>query len=197
MPANNDRARALVAEEAARIILDEGVKDYQLAKLKATQRLGFTSRGALPRNVEIEQAVLSRRQLFDAQTHADHLCELRQTAMRAMRLFQQFKPRLVGSVLKGTVGARSDVNLHLFADTVEDVIFVLTDAGIPYQSKERRLRLNGAASHYPALQVVADNVEIEMVVMPPDSIRQAPLCPIDGKPMRRAGLAEVEGLVGN
>ncbi|MGI9305171.1 MAG: hypothetical protein ACR2RB_21065 [Gammaproteobacteria bacterium] len=196
MTASTDRARVLVADEAARIILDEGVKDYQLAKHKAAARLGFTSRRALPRNTEIERAVLSRRALFDAETHDLHLRELRQTALQAMQLFENFNPRLVGSVLKGTAGARSNINLHLFADTVEDVIFLLTDANIPYQSKEKRLRLNGAALYYPALEFMADKVEIEAVIMPPDNIRQAPLCPIDGRPMRRATLTEVKGLVG-
>lgn len=190
-----DRARILVADEAARIILDEGVKDYQVAKLKAAERLAFDQRGALPRNTEIEQAVLDRRRLFDPEAHDANLRHLREAALKGMRLFHEYSPRLVGSVLKGTAGLESDVNLHLFADTVEEVIFLLVDAGMPHQSKERRLKIHGAARYYPALFFAADDTQVEAVVFSPDQIRQPPMCPIDGKSMRRATEAQVEALL--
>lgn len=189
------RARTLVAEEAARIILDEGVRDYQVAKLKAAERLAIEGHGALPRNTEIEQAVLDRRRLFDADVHQSHLLQLRKAALQAFELFADYSPRLVGSVLKGTAGNGSDINLHLFADSVEEIIFLLVDIGIQYRSKERRLRVNDSGRYFPALYFIADGIEVEAVVFPPERIRQAPLCPIDGKPMQRARRSRVEQLV--
>ena len=36
-----DRARQILAQEAARIIVDQGVRDYRVAKTKAAERLGM------------------------------------------------------------------------------------------------------------------------------------------------------------
>jgi hypothetical protein len=52
------RTRQRLAEEAARIILEEGVRDYGLAKRKAADHLGMTGRPELPTNTEVETALL-------------------------------------------------------------------------------------------------------------------------------------------
>jgi hypothetical protein len=48
---------------------------------------------------------------------------------------------------------------------------------------------------YPALRFVAGRQAVDAVVFPLDGIRQAPCSPVDGKPMRRASVAEVEALL--
>ena len=50
----SERARQVVAQEAARIIVDHGIRDYRVAKQKAAERLGMNGRGSLPGNAEIE-----------------------------------------------------------------------------------------------------------------------------------------------
>jgi hypothetical protein len=42
-----------------------------------------------------------------------------------------------------------------------------------------------------------DDQPIEATVFPTDGIRQAPVSPVDGKPMRRANVIELEALLGN
>jgi len=41
-----------------------------------------------------------------------------------------------------------------------------------------------------------DDQPIEATVFPTDGIRQAPVSPVDGRPMRRANAFEVEALLG-
>ncbi len=196
MPSNHDaRVRTLIAQEAARIILDEGLEDFRAAKRKAAERIGVPNTRNLPRNSEIEHAVLDRQRLFSTDAERDRLQALRQAAVQAMRLFERFRPRLVGSVLKGTAHAHSDVNLHLFAASVEDVTFMLMDAGIPFRNGERRLRQGEGYQFLPTLRFMAGDVEIEAVVFPEDGIRQAPPSPVDGRPMQRASITEVERLL--
>ncbi len=60
----NDRARKMLAQEAARIIVEQGIQDYRVAKKKAAERLGMTGRGSLPGNPEIEHAVSEHLRLF-------------------------------------------------------------------------------------------------------------------------------------
>ena len=112
-----------------------------------------------------------------------------------MRLLRAFEPRLVGSVLRGTAHAHSDVNIHLFADSVEEVVFRLMEAGIPHRTTERRIRSWDGPETRPAIRFVAGDVEVEVVVFPYDGLRQAPPSPVDGRPMARAALSEVESLL--
>ena len=190
-----DNMRRLLAHEAARIITGQGVRDYGLAKRKAAQRLGLTDQALLPRNAEIEEAVAEQQRLFDG-AHTERLLSLRHTARRAMRLFEDFEPRLVGSVLSGTATVNSDVSLHLFADTPELVAIRLMQAEIPYQMADRRVRYGAEkTATYPVYRFVAGQTTIDATVFPPAGLRQAPSCPVDGRPMRRARLDEVEELI--
>ena len=74
MPKNadngSDRARQLVAQEAARLIVDQGMRDYRAAKIKAAERLGLRNRGSLPGNAEIEAAVSEHHKIFGGEAHA-------------------------------------------------------------------------------------------------------------------------------
>jgi hypothetical protein len=188
--------RLAVAEEAARIMREQGVDDYRLAKRKAADRLGVTDASILPRNTEIEAALVAHQRLFAADRHESDLAALRRSALEAMRLLADFQPRLVGPVLAGTASPHSEINLHLFSETPEAVSIRLEERGVPHEVLERRLRYERDRTvGYPALRFVAGHQTVDAVVFPLDGIRQAPCSPVDGKPMRRAGAAEVEALL--
>jgi hypothetical protein len=191
-----DRHRQLVSQEAARVMAQEGVKDFKVAKRKAAQRLGLPSNGNLPGNAEVEAALRDYQRLFQAEALGQRLCELRKGAVEAMEFLQEFSPRLVGSVLRGTAGAHAGIGLHLFANTPEEVVLFLMERDIPYSSGERRFRVNGQGyASYPVYGFTAGEMEIELVVFPIDGLRHAPWSPVDGKPMRRADIREVEKLL--
>jgi predicted nucleotidyltransferase len=182
----NDRARLLVAQEAARIIVEQGIEDYRLAKTKAAQRLGMSAGGSLPGNSEIEKAVSEYLKLFGRDSHLRLLRALRQTALAAMELLSPFEPRLVGPVLHGTAAANSPVNLHVFADSAEMVVMRLDELKIAYRPFERRLKSRrDKANLFGGFRFMQDGTRVEATVFPFDGVRQAPISPVDGKPMRR------------
>jgi hypothetical protein len=189
--------RRALAQEAARLMIEHGIEDFGFAKRKAAERLGVTDQAVLPKNTEIEEAVADHQRLFGAETHADELAELRQTAAAAMRMFDGFEARLGGPVLSGTATPHSEIHLHVFADTPEAVTLRLLDRGIPHRIAERRVKVQrDEATAYPSIRFVAGEHEVDATVFPKDGIRQAPFSPVDGKPMRRASLAELEMLIG-
>jgi hypothetical protein len=196
-PSTKDQQMRLrLAQEAARIIEEEGVRDFHSAKRKAAVHLAATDTRNMPSNTEIEQALIEYQRLFKSATQPNRLRELRESALHALRFFARFHPRLVGSVLSGTANAHSDVNLHLFTDVPEDVALFLMQEGIPYDTGERRLRMsNGDSINYPVYRFLAGETRLDLTVFPIDGERQAPRSPVDGKPMRRAGLAAVEELL--
>ena len=186
----------MVAQEAARIIVDQGIRDYRVAKIKAAERLGLSARGSLPRNIEIERAVSEHLQLFSGDSHADFLRAMRVAALSAMELLSPFTPRLVGPVLHGTADANAPVNLHVFTDSAEAVALRLSEFGVSYRPYERRLKSRRDSAHlYAGFQFHHENTSVEATVFPVDGIRQAPISPIDGKPMRRADDKRVRELL--
>ncbi|RPI15922.1 MAG: hypothetical protein EHM60_03265 [Lysobacterales bacterium] len=191
-----DLLRQAVAEEAARIMREQGVEDFLQAKRKAADRLGVTDASILPRNTEIEAALVAHQRLFGADRHEAGLADLRRSALEAMRLMADFQPRLVGPVLTGTASRHSEINLHLFTESAEAVSIRLEERGIPHEVVERRLRYErDRLVSYPALRFVAGQQTVDAVVFPLDGIRQSPASPVDGKPMRRASVAEVQALL--
>jgi hypothetical protein len=183
----NDRARKVLAQEAARIIVEQGVEDYRVAKIKAAERLGMTERGSLPGNPEIEHAVSEHLKLFGRESHLDLLRVLRRAALSAMELLAPFTPRLVGPVLHGTAAANAAVNLHVFSDSAELVAVRLQESSVQYRPYDRRLKSRrDRAETFSGFRFTHDSSSIEATVFPLDGIRQAPISPVDGKPMRRA-----------
>ncbi|CAK0779407.1 hypothetical protein CCP3SC15_640014 [Gammaproteobacteria bacterium] len=137
----DDRMRRLIAQEAARLMEEEGISDHYAAKRKAAERLGAPETRNLPRNTEVEEARSEFLRLFQADTAPGRLRTLREAALRAMELLARFQPRLVGPILSGAVGIYSDIELHLFAETPEEVSLFLDEYRIPYEQEERRIRV--------------------------------------------------------
>lgn len=191
-----ERARQVVAQEAARIIVTQGIRDYRVAKQKAAERLGVVGRGSLPGNTEIEAAVADHLQIFNGEEHNDLLRLMRTAALSAMELLNDFSPRLVGPVLAGTADENSAVNLHVFADSPEMVAMKIGDMGIQFRSYERRLKTRrGQVAIYAGFEFNHQNEMIQATVFPIDGIRQAPMSPIDSKPMKRADKEAVQELL--
>jgi len=196
---NGDRARQMLAQEAARLIVDHGIRDYRAAKMKAAERLGMNTRSVLPRNAEIELAISEHLQLFSGDAHAGFLRAMREAALSAMHLLESFAPRLVGPVLAGTADENSSVNLHVFADSPEAVALHLGNLDLIYRAYERRLKISrgkGARPNtYAGFQFDHQGEIIEATVFPIDGIRQSPISPIDGRPMKRADPKAVQALL--
>ncbi len=200
MPRKNsprsENLRRAMAQEAARVMAEHGIQDFRAAKRKAADRLGVGVEGALPSNTEVEAALVEYQRLFAADSHGATLRAQRSAALRAMRSLSAFSPRLVGPVLNGTATAHTDVQLHLFTDHPESVALNLLDRGVGHDVGEHRLRVDAERFRiYPTVRFELDRQVIDATVFPLDGIRQAPVSPVDGRPMRRADASELEALL--
>lgn len=195
-PVRTENLRRALAQEAARVMSEHGIRDFLVAKRKAAERFGVTDSAVLPKNKEIEDALAEYQRLFGGETHLESLQAQRSVALRAMKWLREFEPRLVGAVLSGTATEHSDVQIHLFADRAESVAIKLLDEGVPHEITERRVKMNQErVLAYPGVRFAIDDQPIEATVFPTDGIRQAPVSPVDGKPMKRANVNELEALL--
>lgn len=191
-----EEVRQHIALEAARIMAEEDLSDFHAAKRKAASRLVLPEEKYLPTNREVESALHQYLQLFHADRVTATLQRLCRIAVEAMRFLSAYDPRLVGPVLSGAVTAGCEVQLHVSADTPEEVALILHEHDIPFEQSERRTRFGGERYEtIPAYRFVANDVIVELCVFDRRSIREMPLSPVDGRPMRRANLREVESLL--
>ncbi|MFP4207875.1 MAG: hypothetical protein ACLFSC_04395 [Wenzhouxiangella sp.] len=191
----NPRIRQEVAAEAARIMATEGQRSYLAAKQKAAQRLG-AGRGGLPTNSEIEQALKDWQHLYGGDEHAERLRAMRLAALDAMAFLGPFQPRLVGPVLEGTADEYSRICLQLFADDPDAPVRFLMEHGIDFAQERRRIRWHGGEYRdVDVLVVEAGDQTVEMTLMIGRDAVHAPPSPIDGKPVRRIGPAELTALI--
>lgn len=187
--------RERLAGEAARLMVESGIADYHQAKLKAAARLGIHDDASLPRNTEIEAALRQYQRLF-SRDGGGALQRRREAALEALGFFREFEPRLVGPVLEGTADARSPVMLHLHTDDADAVARFFDERSIPVQARSRRLRLDRHRDgDFPMWIFSADDLPFDVTVLPRDVLRQAPLSPVDEKPMRRAGVTQLRQVI--
>lgn len=191
-----ERLRLEIAAEAARIMAVEGQRSYLAAKYKAAERLGASTRGNLPSNSQIEQALKEWQALYGGEEHHQHLRALRQAAVKAMRFLESFRPRLVGPVLEGTADEFSRICLHVYDDDPDSVARHLMEHGIPFDQERRRIRWHdGGWRDIDVLVVEAGDDTVEMALMIGRDALQAPPSPIDGRPLARASLTELQALL--
>src|SRR5262245_13707610 len=188
--------RERLAHEAARVMAESGIEDFGLAKRKAAERLGIRRAGALPTNAEIQVCLAERLRIFEPENTQGGLAVLRRVAADVMLELGAFAPRLVGRVLAGTVTIASGVELHVFADAPELVVAELERSGTAVRDCQRRYRLVAETTvQRPGFCFDRDGEEVEVFVFPERSAHQAPLSPVDQKPMRRAARAAVLALL--
>ncbi len=191
-----DNRRTTVANEAARIIQEHGLSDFQFAKEKAVERLELKGNSALPSNQEIEFALAERNRIFKGDTHLAQLRQLRKVALTAMNSLNVFHVRLAGPVLSGNTTEHSRIDLHLFSDSQESVAMTLNALGIRHRSVQIRHRFRRRLpKQFPGYRFNMDESDFSASVFPELLRRYSPLSLIDGKPMQRAGIQELERLL--
>lgn len=188
--------RQRMAYEAARIVIEQDLSDFDRARRKAAERTGILDRRSWPANDEIQAAILTQRRLFLGEAGERELRRLRGEALRAMEAFRAFSPRVLGTALTGAGRAERGVQIFLFADCPEDVVFSLMEQRIPWQERERSFRYsNGERRVHPVLCFVAGDTPYELIVLPRQAIRNPPLDPVTERPERGADIVELERLL--
>lgn len=187
--------RARIAAAAARIMAEDGVDDFALAKRKAARQLGASDTEALPRNDEIEAELRAYRALYQPEEHASRIGELRSIALDAMRALERFNPYLTGPVLKGTAGPYAEIELQLFPESAKEVEIFLLERRLAYSTHEGR-RFSGERAH--AMSVFSlewRDTPLKLAVFDPRDERVALKTSQAGRVMDRAAIAEVEALL--
>jgi hypothetical protein len=171
---------------------EDGITDHAYAKRKAAKQLGASDTHHLPSNEEIDAALRSFRQLFQHETHPEILRRLREEALATMRLLADFHPYLTGSVLNGTAGEQSDINLMLFSDDEKAVLLFLLKNNLAFKGGEWKIHFGGREETVPSYTLTGESGVQTHLVLLPENAR------FDGsrKLETHADIAEVKVLLG-
>ena len=193
--ARQNAMRLHIAAAAARIMAEDGVDDFALAKRKAARALGAPDTEALPSNDEIETELRTYLALYQTEAHPERVDELRRAALSVMEALEHFHPYLTGPVLSGLAGPYAEIELQLFPESTKEVEIFLLERNLQYASSESR-RFAGGRQHDVATLILDwDGLPLRLSVFDPRDERLAMKTSQAGKVTSRAGLAEVRALV--
>lgn len=196
MNSRRNQLRERVAQLAAQLMAEHGIQDFSLAKRKAARQMGVEDGHNLPGNQEIELALKSYQALYHRESHPVRLRLLREIALDTMRMLADYHPYLTGSVLNGTAGPHSDINLQLFTDNEKEFELYLMQRNIPFKQGQRQVHRHGGLKNIPSFTLNLDSADIEIAIYPEDELRSVPRVQTDGRAPRRAKLAQVQALLG-
>lgn len=186
-----DLMREQLAHQAAKLMAEDGITDHAFAKRKAARQLGAADTQHLPSNQEVDEALHSYRALYQHDSHPGILRQLREEALSSMRLLAEFHPYLTGSVLSGTAGEQSDINLILFSDDAKAVLLFLLKHKVDFEDGEWRVQIGGHQETVPSYTLTGESgMQIHIVVLPENARHSG-----SRHPETHADIASVEALL--
>jgi HD domain-containing protein len=192
----NVKLRQAIALEAARLMYERAESEYFTAKRKAAKRLcrGGVKPEDLPSNAEIREQIQVFARIHEGDRRALHLRDMRLDALRLMRLLRQFRPRLIGSVMTGHVRKGSDIDVHIFSDSVGLVTDLLEQEGYQHDVERKQVVKHGEACLFTHIHVPG-RFNFELTVYAEDKAHYVFKSSITGKPIERASIRELEELL--
>src|SRR3979409_188677 len=138
---SDGKLRQAIALEAARRMHERAETEYFTAKRKAAKRL--CRRGVkpedLPSNAEIRDQIQLFARIHEGDKRTEHLPAMRAEALSPIRLMRPFRPPLIGSVMTGHVRKGSDIDIHVFTDSVGLVTDLLENDGFQFDVERKQV----------------------------------------------------------
>jgi hypothetical protein len=189
----NTKLRRRIAWEAARMMYQRQESEYYRAKMKAARQLcrGWAKPEDLPSNGEIRDQIQLFARLYEGDQRTADLKNMRLAAFAMMRLLASFRPRLIGSVLTGHVRKGSDIDLHVFSDSVEAVTHVLDEEGLVYDVERKQVRKHGEQRVYQHVHILGEH-NFELTIYASNLVHYVFKSSITGKAIERASIAQLE-----
>jgi len=184
------RLRDLVAFEAAKLLYNGEYEEYIDAKRAAAESLKTS---ILPSNREVALKILEYALEVEGENYWRRLRELREEALEVMENLSEFNPRLVGSVWRGIIKPRSDIDIEVDSEDLEGVKRKIDESGYEILGVERinvpeplrhgslwRIKVRGGRGH-----------EVEIILKEHSSYLNPPRCDIFGDPKKGLNISEL------
>jgi len=167
--------RSRVAREAALLLYTSQEKEYKQAKKKAAETLRVR---VLPSNLEVAEELDRIAEERESASRRELLLRMRKEAKEIMEILEEFNPRLVGSVWRGTARQNSDIDILTFSQDHLQLLRQLQEHNFVAESSEWRsvTKEGRKESSFHIHLLLSSGDEVEVVVRSPDCLGQPERC---------------------
>lgn len=168
-----------MAREAAVLLYTSQEKEYKQAKRKAAQTLGAR---ILPSNPEVAEELDRIAEETEGPLRKERLLQMRKEALQVMENLKDYKPRLVGSVWRGTAHQNSDIDILTFSSEPTVVLAQLRKNNFRIMRREWQSVTKGGKkeSSFHIHLILGSDDEVEVVVRSPEKTGRFERCEIYG-----------------
>ncbi|MEM8739284.1 MAG: HD domain-containing protein [Planctomycetota bacterium] len=196
------KLRQAIAAHAAMLIYTRDESEYFTAKRKAAKRLGVNFKHCpqdLPSNAEIQERLRLLSQTVENYGDSvggtsEGLAAMRVEALWWMQTLESYQPQLIGSVWTGHVRRGSDIDLHLYTDSLEAVTMRLDEERAEYRVEHKRVIKHHQTRVYRHVHIAAA-FPIELTVYSAGEVNYPFLSSITNKPIEKATPEMVRRLI--
>jgi predicted nucleotidyltransferase len=186
-------SRKKVAIEAARLLYFGDTKEYKQAKDMASRNLGVSTR---PSNFEVALELDNLSDQMEGIARQELLLEMRQLALKLMKVLANYYPVLEGSVWRGTSRNGSDIDINVYSNLPDDVESKLMIHGYSIEdSKEEAVVHRGELSRSKHIITYLNGIKTEIIVRPQEERGKKQRCEIYRDIRKGLTLPELEKLM--
>ena len=183
--------RRKVAKEAASLLYFGAEKEYKQAKLKAAKTFGVHF---LPTNLEVAIEFDRIAEEKEGATRQKRLIHMRKEALKLMTILKAYNPILIGSVWRGTIHRRSDIDIILYHDEPNDILKLIKQNSFKVLRTEwmavtKRGQKKTSLHIYLELQA---KEKTEIIVRSPEEADRKEKCEIYGDTITGLSIQELE-----
>jgi len=199
IPENLNDTRSLrkrIAREAAFLIYTSQEKEYKQAKRKAAEILGVR---ILPSNREVADELDAIAEEIEGKARLKRLLRMRKEALEIMRCLEDYEPRLIGSVWRGTAHKNSDIDITVFSHDPRDVLKRIAKSNFKIIKVEENIIAEGEdkRSTFHIHLTLPSGDEAEIVVRDPRDRMKDEICEIYGDVIKGLSLIELKKILKN
>jgi predicted nucleotidyltransferase len=193
-PLDRREGRLIVARQAAMLLYEGTVYEYKEAKEVAAENLGIN---VMPSNYEVAMELRKYAEEVEGATFAERLKSMREDALEVMKALSEFAPRLVGSVWRGVLTPRSDIDIEVYTEDLNAVLSKLEGVvskvlGWEEINLPEQMRLG---SLYRIRAKSKRGYELEIVLKEPGMLKKPVRCEIFGDLKKGLSINELEELL--
>ncbi len=180
-----------VAREAATLLYFGAEKEYKQAKEKAAKTLGAHF---LPSNLEVALELDKIAEESEGAQRKERLIQMRQQALKMMKLLDDYYPVLIGSVWRGTIRQGSDIDIAVYTDEPEEIVKILKAEGLRIL-KTARTTVNKHGLTLESFHIYAETSDLhglEIVVRSREEEGKKRKCEIFGDELKGLKIKELE-----
>jgi len=186
--------RRKIVREAATLLYLGIEKEYKQAKEKAAKTFGSRT---LPSNIEIalELDIISEER--EGENRNKNLVKMRKESLRIMKILKDYNPLLIGSVWRGNINQKSDIDIIVYHDIPEKILFLLKKKDFQItRTKRESVTKKGVSEGSFHIYTTNSNKQIfEILIRNQDQITYVKKCDIFGDKITGLKTKELEKLI--